>query len=134
VDEMQPVIARASVTPREGAVRRGWLAAAAAAVAAVVVAAVTAGWDIGAWLGAFWDSLTSISPLYLVPALALQTLQTAFAAAAWHGILRIALAAVLVAVAFGRSGGKRLVKESSARARELQAQRDDAALRGGATS
>ena len=131
---MQAVIAQASVTPREGAVRRGWLAAAATAGAAVVVAAVAAGWDIGAWLDAFWDRLTSISPLYLVPALALQTLQTAFAATPWHGILRIAFAAVLVAVASGRSGGTRLVKASTARARELQAQGDDAALRGGATS
>jgi hypothetical protein len=34
----------------------------------------------------------------------------------------IVLAAVLVAAAFGRSGGKRLVEESSARARELSAQ------------
>jgi uncharacterized membrane protein YbhN (UPF0104 family) len=37
---------------------------------------------------------------------------------AWN----IVLAAILVAVAFGRSGGKQLVEESSARARELQAE------------
>jgi hypothetical protein len=36
-------------------------------------------------------------------------------------VWNIALAAVLVVVAFGRSGGKRLVEESSARARELHA-------------
>jgi hypothetical protein len=36
-------------------------------------------------------------------------------------VWNIVLAAVLVAVAFGRSGGKRLVEESSARARELHA-------------
>jgi len=59
-------------------------------IAAVVVAAVTAGWDVAGWLGAVWNSLTSISVLYLLPALALQTLQTAFSAAAWHGILRYA--------------------------------------------
>lgn len=35
------------------------------------------------------------------------------------------LAAVLVAAAFGRSGGKRLVQQSSARARELKAQRSE---------
>jgi hypothetical protein len=33
----------------------------------------------------------------------------------------IVLAAVLVAAAFGRSGGRRLVEQSSARARELKA-------------
>ena len=59
-------------------------------LAVVVVAAVAAGWDVAGWLGAVWNSLTSISLVYLVPALALQTLQTAFAAAAWHGILRYA--------------------------------------------
>jgi uncharacterized membrane protein YbhN (UPF0104 family) len=37
-------------------------------------------------------------------------------------VWNIVLAAVLVAAAFGRSGGKRLVEESSARARELQAE------------
>jgi hypothetical protein len=38
----------------------------------------------------------------------------------------------LVAVAFGRTGGKRLVEESSARALELQAQGDDARRTAGA--
>jgi uncharacterized membrane protein YbhN (UPF0104 family) len=37
-------------------------------------------------------------------------------------VWNIVLAAILVAVAFGRSGGKQLVEESSARARELQAE------------
>ena len=77
---------------RPEAVRRRQppLMAAAAVVASMVVAAVAVGWDAVARLGAIWDSLTSISPAYVVPALALQTLQTAFAAAAWHGILRYA--------------------------------------------
>jgi uncharacterized membrane protein YbhN (UPF0104 family) len=38
-------------------------------------------------------------------------------------VWNIVVAAVLVAAAFGRSGGKRLVEESSAQARELQAER-----------
>lgn len=50
---------------------------------------------------------------------------TASAYSVGHQLLttvwNIALAAVLVAVAFGRSGGKRLVEESSTRARELRA-------------
>jgi hypothetical protein len=37
-------------------------------------------------------------------------------------VWNIVLAAILVAVAFGRSGGKQLVEESSARARELHAE------------
>lgn len=88
--ETASLIARASAAPPQTAVRRAWLVAAAAVVASVVVAAVAAGGDVAAWLSAVWDSLTSISPVYVVPALALQTLQTAFAAAAWHGILRYA--------------------------------------------
>jgi uncharacterized membrane protein YbhN (UPF0104 family) len=70
-------------------VRKAWMIAVAVAIATVVVA-VSAGWDIAGWLGEVWKSLTSISLLYLVLALALQTLQTAFAAAAWHGILQYA--------------------------------------------
>jgi uncharacterized membrane protein YbhN (UPF0104 family) len=66
------------------------MAGAVVVTSAVVVAAVSAGWDVGAWLRAVWDSLTSVSLVYLVPALALQTLQTAFSAAAWYGILRYA--------------------------------------------
>ena len=38
-------------------------------------------------------------------------------------VWNVVLAAVLVAAAFARSGGKRLVEESSAQARELQAER-----------
>lgn len=41
-------------------------------------------------------------------------------------IWNVVLAAVLGAVAFGRSGGKRLVEESSVRARELHGQSDEA--------
>jgi uncharacterized membrane protein YbhN (UPF0104 family) len=63
--------------------------AAAGAIATVAVA-VAAGWDVAGWLGEVWKSLTTISLLYLVPALALQTLQTAFSSAAWHGILTYA--------------------------------------------
>jgi uncharacterized membrane protein YbhN (UPF0104 family) len=63
------------------------MVAAAGVIAAVVVVAVSAGWDVAGWVGQVWESLASISLLYLVPALALQTLQTAFSAAAWHGIL-----------------------------------------------
>jgi len=66
------------------------MAAAVVVVAAVAVIALVAGWDVTGWLGQVWKSLTSISPVYLVPALALQTLQTAFGAAAWYGILTYA--------------------------------------------
>jgi uncharacterized membrane protein YbhN (UPF0104 family) len=79
-----------SAAPRERSVRWPWLAGAVVVISAVVVAAVSAGWDVGAWLRALWDSLTAVSPVYLVLALALQTLQTAFSAAAWYGILRYA--------------------------------------------
>jgi uncharacterized membrane protein YbhN (UPF0104 family) len=40
------------------------------------------------WLGAVWHSFRSVSLVFVVPALALQTLQTVSAGVAWHGILR----------------------------------------------
>jgi uncharacterized membrane protein YbhN (UPF0104 family) len=40
------------------------------------------------WLGAVWHSFRSISVVFVVPALVLQTLQTSFAAVGWRGILR----------------------------------------------
>jgi uncharacterized membrane protein YbhN (UPF0104 family) len=82
--------APATAGGRDGIARPRLIVVAAFATAAFVVGAVAAGWDAGAWLRAVWDSLSSVSLLYLVPALALQTLQTVFAAAAWHGILRYA--------------------------------------------
>jgi uncharacterized membrane protein YbhN (UPF0104 family) len=78
------------VTTGRAPVRKPWMAAALVVVAAVAVIAVAAGWDVAGWLGQVWTSLTSISPLAIVLALALQTLQTAFAAAAWYGILTYA--------------------------------------------
>jgi uncharacterized membrane protein YbhN (UPF0104 family) len=66
------------------------MAAAAVVIAAVVVVAVAAGWDVAGWLGEVWKSLTSVSLRFILPALALQTLQTGFAAMAWYGILRFA--------------------------------------------
>jgi hypothetical protein len=79
--------------PREAAVpppgvRSRWLIAASVVVAAFAVAAVVAAWDIRAWLGDVWDSLTSISLAYLAAALFLKTLQTGFSAAAWYGSSR----------------------------------------------
>jgi uncharacterized membrane protein YbhN (UPF0104 family) len=64
--------------------------AALAVVGGLAVAALAAGWDVGSWLGEFWDILSSISPGYLVATFALKTLQTGFSAAAWFGILRYA--------------------------------------------
>jgi hypothetical protein len=66
------------------------MGAAVVVVAVVIAAAIAAGWDVAGWLGEVWKSLTSVSLLFLVPALALLTLQTGFSAAAWHGILRFA--------------------------------------------
>jgi hypothetical protein len=53
-------------------------------------------------------------------------------AAAVDTVWNIVFAAVLVVIAFGRTGGKRLVEESSARAIELQTQDDDARRTAGA--
>jgi uncharacterized membrane protein YbhN (UPF0104 family) len=86
---------RAEATPGADAtrathIRRAWMAAAALMVVAVVAGALLGGWDVHAWLAASWDSFTSISPEYVLPALALDTLGLCFAGAAWTGILRYA--------------------------------------------
>jgi uncharacterized membrane protein YbhN (UPF0104 family) len=48
------------------------------------------GIDIAGWLGDLWDTLTSVSPGYLLLGVLLQTVQTAFTALAWVTILRAA--------------------------------------------
>src|SRR5581483_10524396 len=70
--------------------RARWMVASAVLVAAIAVAAVAAGWDVRGWLGASWAAFTAVSLVYVVPALALQTLGVLLAGAAWHGILRYA--------------------------------------------
>lgn len=56
--------ARASAAPEPRVIRWPWLIAAAVVVAAFAVAAVAGGWEIRAWLGNVWDSLTSVSLAY----------------------------------------------------------------------
>jgi len=68
------------------------MAAAALLVAGIAVAAVAAGWNVHGWLTASWSAFTAVSLVYLVPTLALQTLEVAFAAAAWYGIVGYAYA------------------------------------------
>jgi hypothetical protein len=48
------------------------------------------GWDIRAWLGDVWDTLTGISAEYVVAAILALTLQTTATAFAWYSILRVA--------------------------------------------
>ena len=82
----------------------GWLAAAAV----VVVALDLAGVDVGGWLSGVWNAISDVPPGYLLGAVALQTLQTAWTALAWLFILRagyphahIAFAPILAAYAVG---------------------------------
>ena len=135
---MQPLTARASVAPPQGAVRRPWLVAAAAVVAAVVVAAVAAG-SVGfhtlcsvlgdnglANVASPTPGGVGVNEAFHVTSLHEATRPaTASAYSVAHQLLstvwNIALAAVLGAAAFGRSGGKRLVEESFTMARELRA-------------
>jgi uncharacterized membrane protein YbhN (UPF0104 family) len=62
----------------------GWIALVAAAFGVLQAAGV----DIGGWLGGLWDTLSGVSAPYLVAAVALQTVSTAFTALAWLFILR----------------------------------------------
>jgi uncharacterized membrane protein YbhN (UPF0104 family) len=52
--------------------------------------AILAGWDISGWFEHLWKTLTSISLLALLGALALITVQTFTTAYAWYSILRYA--------------------------------------------
>jgi uncharacterized membrane protein YbhN (UPF0104 family) len=62
-----------------------------ALVIVVIGAAATLfGWDISGWVKHAWSTFTSISPGYLLLALALITIQTATTAFAWYSILRFA--------------------------------------------
>jgi uncharacterized membrane protein YbhN (UPF0104 family) len=48
------------------------------------------GWNIRGWFSSLWDTITGISPAYLIAGIALQTLQTTATAYAWYWILRYA--------------------------------------------
>ena len=82
----------------------GWIA-----LAAVVLGVLeAAGIDVGGWVGDLWDTLSSVSPPYLVAAIALQSISIAFTALAWLFILRagyphaeIKYAPILAAYAVG---------------------------------
>ncbi len=58
--------------------------------AAVLLVLELLGCDISGWFSDLWDTLTSISLAYIVPALALQTVQTSMTALAWYFILQAA--------------------------------------------
>jgi uncharacterized membrane protein YbhN (UPF0104 family) len=55
---------------------------------AIGAAATLAGWDISSWFKHIWDTITGISPGYLVAGIALLTLETTATAYAWYSILR----------------------------------------------
>jgi uncharacterized membrane protein YbhN (UPF0104 family) len=61
-----------------------WLVGIALGVAVLEILGV----DVSGWLDRFWHELTSVSLKYVVPGLALQTVQTTLTAVAWFFILR----------------------------------------------
>jgi len=62
------------------------------AVTIIVIgaAAQLLGWDIRGWFENFWDTLSSISAVYIVAGCALKTVQTTLTAFAWYSILHFA--------------------------------------------
>jgi uncharacterized membrane protein YbhN (UPF0104 family) len=48
------------------------------------------GWDIRGWFSDVWDTISEISPAYLVAAVALKTVQTVLTALSWYAILKYA--------------------------------------------
>jgi uncharacterized membrane protein YbhN (UPF0104 family) len=60
----------------------------ALAIVVIGAAANLLGWDISGWCKQVWDTMTTISPAYLVGGIALYTVQTSATAFAWYSILR----------------------------------------------
>ncbi len=86
-------------------------------IALLLVVLDLSGADIAGWFSDLWDTLTEISLQYIVPGLALQTVQTTLTALAWYYILdagypdggtryRQILAAYAAGVACGEEGGR----------------------------
>src|SRR3954453_15292937 len=59
-------------------------------IVVIAAAADLLGWDIRGWFADLWDTISEISPAYLVGAVALKTVQTTLTAFAWYAILRYA--------------------------------------------
>jgi uncharacterized membrane protein YbhN (UPF0104 family) len=72
--------------------RINWRRLLEGAVTIVVIAAAAQllGWDLRSWFSNFWDTLSSISAVYIVAGCALKTAQTTLTAFAWYSILHFA--------------------------------------------
>ena len=62
----------------------------AAAIVVIGAAAQLLGWNLRDWFSDFWDTLSTISPAYIVAGCALKTVQTTLTAFAWYSILHYA--------------------------------------------
>lgn len=62
----------------------------AAVIVAIGAAANLLGWNIRGWLDELWDTISGISPAYVIGGVALTTLQTTATAFGWYSILRFA--------------------------------------------
>jgi uncharacterized membrane protein YbhN (UPF0104 family) len=72
--------------------RINWRRLLEGAVTIVVIgaAAQLLGWNLRDWFSDFWDTLSTISPAYIVAGCALKTVQTTLTAFAWYSILHYA--------------------------------------------
>jgi uncharacterized membrane protein YbhN (UPF0104 family) len=82
--------AQPGLAPPRGRVYPKRILIGALIIVVIGAAATLFGWDISGWVDHVWDTLTTISPGYLVAAIALITLQTITTAFAWYSILRFA--------------------------------------------
>ncbi len=79
-----------AVTSAHGRIHVGRILVIALVLIVIGAAATLFGLDIGSWLKQVWNTVTSISPGYLVAAVVLITIQTTTTAYAWYSILRFA--------------------------------------------
>lgn len=89
VDAMSVAASAAETTTKR---RINWRRLLEGAVTIVVIgaAAQLLGWDLRSWLSDFWDTLSSISAVYIVAGCTLKTVQTTLTAFAWYSILHFA--------------------------------------------
>lgn len=71
-------------------IRWGRLIRGAVVILVIGAAAQLLGWNLRQWFSDFWDTLSAISPAYIVAGCALKTVQTTLTAFAWYSILHFA--------------------------------------------
>ncbi|MFI5009569.1 MAG: lysylphosphatidylglycerol synthase domain-containing protein [Solirubrobacterales bacterium] len=77
-----------AAAPTRGRIQLRRILIGALVIVVIAAAATLAGWDLTNWFKQIWNTITSISPGYLLAGIVLMTVQTTATAFAWYSILR----------------------------------------------